>query len=823
MSTLAAAPTSGSGVDAENRQWLHEYQPPSPSQQQHHHVTVPVQANPAGDTNDGGAESDDDTMTVVENFDSLLPPSQITITTVSRETAAADPLVNGDGDELVEHGGTASVKQNDAIVELTYSDERNGGFVTETLPIQSEAEKENNNANRKKAREGRNATHRSGVSGAFKPLSSSSSAPLKPNAVFLCLAPLNHTFTRKCIKVPFYPSTMLLGRQINSRTVPTPENGYFDSRVLSRQHAEIWADRTSGSVWIRDIKSSNGTFVNGTRLSREGVDSEPFELKPDDIIDLGIDISNDDSKTVLHNKVSAKVEKVGFSNSPPVLMQQAGSSGGMFSSTPISNGGSVGLSYADIDPNSKFLTRGQVLHPFEDGVLATASLSTFEGPGKTRQRIVSRMIPTVGSGMKGPISLDMIIKKINKEMQMAKAQGADLQRATQMLEAMAKSQAASISEAVQASEREMAEMSSAEVAVAAADVLATSVDSTADAEKQPEQDVSTQSGLHVQVHPPHSPVRMPSAQLSPLVQASPGAVEQKFLTLSLSLSSLEQQLADANQMIQDLEWKLQTEVAAREQAESKFALVQKELELEREEAISDLRAEEEDEVKIAIEDSAAADTIALIDKEEELQRRRRASSMSGESSGGSSSSGEEDETRAMARAMTKLERELQTWKARAVKAENLAEDQARTMERFLRQMQAENGTVSSSSSSSSLSREQRNGDGLSLKPRVEVPPEEQPIPRSPTLTPSQFKHAREYDGTTMLSPPSLRHANGKRKQHSRDKTVVACVKEEGGGRVIATTADAKGALMIPLASSMTIVAIGISLMLAINEWTRAVK
>jgi pSer/pThr/pTyr-binding forkhead associated (FHA) protein len=32
------------------------------------------------------------------------------------------------------------------------------------------------------------------------------------------------------------------------------------------------------------VKSSNGTFINGERLSSEGHESEPFELKSDDIV-----------------------------------------------------------------------------------------------------------------------------------------------------------------------------------------------------------------------------------------------------------------------------------------------------------------------------------------------------------------------------------------------------------------------------------------------------------------------------------------------------------------------------------------------------------
>ena len=127
----------------------------------------------------------------------------------------------------------------------------------------------------------------------------------------LYLLSMNGTFERKMISVPYYPDSLRIGRQTNAKTVPTPANGFFDSKVLSRQHAEIWADR-NGKVWIRDVKSSNGTFVNGARLSAENRDSEPHELQTQDHLELGIDIVSEDQKTVVHHKVAAKVEHAGF-------------------------------------------------------------------------------------------------------------------------------------------------------------------------------------------------------------------------------------------------------------------------------------------------------------------------------------------------------------------------------------------------------------------------------------------------------------------------------------------------------------------------------
>lgn len=137
--------------------------------------------------------------------------------------------------------------------------------------------------------------------------------PVTPSQPVLYLLSLNGTFERKTIQVPFYPETLRVGRQTNNKTIPTPLNGFFDSKVLSRQHAEIWADR-QGKIWIRDVKSSNGTFVNGTRLSPENRESEPHELQTSDHLELGIDIVSEDQKSVVHHKVAAKVEHAGFPN-----------------------------------------------------------------------------------------------------------------------------------------------------------------------------------------------------------------------------------------------------------------------------------------------------------------------------------------------------------------------------------------------------------------------------------------------------------------------------------------------------------------------------
>ncbi|KAK9474952.1 uncharacterized protein V1510DRAFT_231159 [Dipodascopsis tothii] len=239
----------------------------------------------------------------------------------------------------------------------------------------------------------------------------------KGDAAYLVLSPMNDTFTRKYIHVPFHPATLLLGRQLNARTQPTPENGYFDSRVLSRQHAEIWADRQTGQVWIRDIKSSNGTFINGQRLSPENQESEPAELRADDVLELGIDIVSDDSKAVQHHRVAAKVERVGFS---------------MYSSSAFGGsalGGGIALSPFDIDPAGPG-SHGDYGRTLQAGGLGTASVARGAG----RPKVVSRFVPQAQYARQGPLTVDLLVRKLQGELESAKAHGAELAHATKMFE-----------------------------------------------------------------------------------------------------------------------------------------------------------------------------------------------------------------------------------------------------------------------------------------------------------------------------------------------------------------------------------------------------
>ena len=62
----------------------------------------------------------------------------------------------------------------------------------------------------------------------------------------------------------------------------------FKSKVVSRGHAEIWAD-AQGKFNIRDTKSSSGTFLNHIRLSGPNSESRAFPVKDGDVLQLGVD------------------------------------------------------------------------------------------------------------------------------------------------------------------------------------------------------------------------------------------------------------------------------------------------------------------------------------------------------------------------------------------------------------------------------------------------------------------------------------------------------------------------------------------------------
>ncbi|KAI8924060.1 hypothetical protein BC831DRAFT_465298 [Entophlyctis helioformis] len=79
---------------------------------------------------------------------------------------------------------------------------------------------------------------------------------------------------------------------------------WFKSKVVSRTHAEIWLK--DGQVYLKDIGSSSGTFLNKMRLSPAGKLSRPYPIRQGDVIQLGVDYQGRSED--IYKAVEMKVE-----------------------------------------------------------------------------------------------------------------------------------------------------------------------------------------------------------------------------------------------------------------------------------------------------------------------------------------------------------------------------------------------------------------------------------------------------------------------------------------------------------------------------------
>ncbi|KAK6200237.1 uncharacterized protein RJT21DRAFT_42023 [Scheffersomyces amazonensis] len=127
--------------------------------------------------------------------------------------------------------------------------------------------------------------------------------PKKRNPVqyYVTLIPLNDTFIKKHLPVSTFPETTKLGRPTGTKHKPDVTNGYFESRVLSRNHAQIFIDPSNGKLMLQDLHSSNGTYVNDVKLG-----DEPVEINVGDIVCLGFNVQTEST----HKQISLKIENI---------------------------------------------------------------------------------------------------------------------------------------------------------------------------------------------------------------------------------------------------------------------------------------------------------------------------------------------------------------------------------------------------------------------------------------------------------------------------------------------------------------------------------
>jgi pSer/pThr/pTyr-binding forkhead associated (FHA) protein len=103
-------------------------------------------------------------------------------------------------------------------------------------------------------------------------------------------------------------STIVRVGRYSERDSPTAEDNMlpvgFKSKVVSRRHCEFWC--ASGQWYVKDVKSSSGTFLNHVRLSSPGVESRPYPVNDGDVVQLGIDFKG--GEEVIFRCVKIRVE-----------------------------------------------------------------------------------------------------------------------------------------------------------------------------------------------------------------------------------------------------------------------------------------------------------------------------------------------------------------------------------------------------------------------------------------------------------------------------------------------------------------------------------
>ncbi len=77
---------------------------------------------------------------------------------------------------------------------------------------------------------------------------------------------------KEILRIPLKGPTMTIGRDPQCDL-------HLDNRALSRRHAQI--EKRGAAIWVRDLESQNGTFVNGARIA------DPQALNGGDRIEVG--------------------------------------------------------------------------------------------------------------------------------------------------------------------------------------------------------------------------------------------------------------------------------------------------------------------------------------------------------------------------------------------------------------------------------------------------------------------------------------------------------------------------------------------------------
>uniref|UniRef100_A0AAR2KP25 Sarcolemmal membrane-associated protein n=1 Tax=Pygocentrus nattereri TaxID=42514 RepID=A0AAR2KP25_PYGNA len=147
-------------------------------------------------------------------------------------------------------------------------------------------------------------------------------------AIFTC-RPNSHPFQERHV---YLDEPVKIGRSV-ARCRPAQNNATFDCKVLSRNHALVWFDHKTGKFYLQDTKSSNGTFINSQRLSRGSEESPPCEVLSGDIIQFGVDVT-ENTRKVTHGCIVSTIKLFlpdGMEWFPSCALQVAANTPSMYS------------------------------------------------------------------------------------------------------------------------------------------------------------------------------------------------------------------------------------------------------------------------------------------------------------------------------------------------------------------------------------------------------------------------------------------------------------------------------------------------------------
>ncbi|KAH7357844.1 hypothetical protein B0T11DRAFT_299019 [Plectosphaerella cucumerina] len=129
--------------------------------------------------------------------------------------------------------------------------------------------------------------------------------------------PPDTLYTERRIRLDKDQKTVQIGRtsKRDPNLAPKMNNGWIDSPVISREHAEFSLGDENQAVYIKDLNSRHGTFLNHERLEP----NRAYPVAPGDVVKFGTDIQRDD---LTHPPPSAQVFIATSQAGPPEPAQR---------------------------------------------------------------------------------------------------------------------------------------------------------------------------------------------------------------------------------------------------------------------------------------------------------------------------------------------------------------------------------------------------------------------------------------------------------------------------------------------------------------------